>query len=108
MLPTILAFAGDRRPSAALGANLFGPPRASARSAVAVRPGGIRLDRDGYSVIVDARLPFRETTRPAFPGIAAPNREAPEVTADRLTAIVDTWSYLIEHNRVWNDALLKR
>jgi Arylsulfatase A and related enzymes len=38
MLPHVLALVGDRRPSAALGSDLFGPPRNGMRSAMAVAP----------------------------------------------------------------------
>ncbi|MBI3492236.1 MAG: LTA synthase family protein, partial [Acidobacteria bacterium] len=107
MMPTILAIVGDDRPSATLGSNLLGSPRASTRMAVAVRPGGLRCDRDGYAVVVDARTPNRAETRVAFPGLFGPTSPPPaDVNAGRLTDWITTWSYLIEHNRVWNDAWL--
>src|SRR5204862_2807322 len=40
LMPTILAMLGDHRPSAAVGSNLFGPPRSSRWSALAIRQGG--------------------------------------------------------------------
>jgi len=105
MLPTILALVGDDRPTAAVGSNLLGPARRAPAWAMAIRPGGLRFDRDGYSAFVDARLPDAEQIRPAFP--AAARGEAPNLpTAAQLTAWVDDWSYLIEHDRVWNPALL--
>jgi hypothetical protein len=68
MLPTILALVGDHRPTAALGGDLFGPPRNGSRTAFAVQPGGLRFDRDGYSVMVDARTqPRRHTGRVSGP-----------------------------------------
>jgi hypothetical protein len=107
MLPTILAIVGDDRPSAALGGNLLGAPRASARSAVAVRPGGLRFDRDGYSLVVDARTPNRAQARVAFPGLFPPAASAPpDVSATRLTDWIAAWSFLVERDRVWNETLL--
>ncbi|MBZ5560632.1 MAG: sulfatase-like hydrolase/transferase [Acidobacteriia bacterium] len=107
MAPTILAMVGDDRPSAALGSDLFGAPRTGARTAVAVRPGGLRFDREGYSVIVDARTPNHTERRVAFPGLFPPAAPiAPDVSAAQLTDWVTTWSYLIERNRVWNDQWL--
>ena len=109
MLPTILAMVGDDRPTAAVGADLFGPARTFARAALAIRPGGVRFDRGGYSAFVDARMPNGEEIRPSFaPDHAARSGGAALPTAAQLMEWVDTWSYLIEHDRVWNRALLRR
>ena len=109
MLPTILAMVGDDRPTAAVGADLFGPPRTSGRTALAIRPGGVRFDRGGYSAFVDARTPNGEEIRPSFSGERVPRSgDAPLPTAAQLMEWVDTWSYLIEHDRIWNPALLHR
>jgi sulfatase-like protein len=118
IMPTILAMVGDDRPTAAVGADLFGPARTPERSVLAIRPGGVRFDRAGYSAFVDARTPNGEDIRRspfAFDhpdsgvGIAqsATPREDPP-SAAQLLEWVDTWSYLIEHDRVWNPALLRR
>jgi arylsulfatase A-like enzyme len=105
MLPTILALVGDDRPTAAVGSNLLGAARRTPPWALAIRPGGVRFDRGGYSAFVDARVPRAGQIRPAFP--AGPRAAAPDLpTAAQLTAWVDDWSYLIEQNRVWNPALL--
>ena len=105
MLPTILALLGDDRPTAAVGSNLLGPARRAPPWAMAVRPGGLRFDRGGYSVFVDARLPNAGQVRPSFP--TGSRGEAPDLpSAAQITAWVNDWSYLIEHNRVWNPALL--
>lgn len=108
MLPTILALVGDTRPSAALGGNLLGPARTGVRTALAVRPGGVRLDRGGLSVMVDARTPNLPLVRPAFPILAGATLTRPGDTAHtrRVMDWVNSWSYLIENNRVWNDGLL--
>jgi hypothetical protein len=106
MLPTVLALVGDRRPSAALGSDLFGPPRNGKRMALAVRPGGLRLDRDGASMLVDARTPNVAIHRVAFPGVMAAASSSPPGSATMLTDVVADWSYLIERNRVWSPSFL--
>jgi arylsulfatase A-like enzyme len=107
MLPTVLAFVGDRRPSAALGSDLFGPPRNGTRMALAVRPGGLRLDRDGTSMLVDARTPNLAINRAAFPGVMPVAASSlPPASAASLTDVVADWSYLIERNRVWSPSFL--
>lgn len=106
MLPTLLAMVGDTRPTASLGSDLFGERRV-APSVFAIRPGGLRFDRGGYSAMVDARLPNREEIRPSLTA----SRRLPHVdlpTAEQLTAWADDWSYLVEHDRVWDPGLLDR
>ena len=110
MLPTVMRLVGDERPSAALGADLLGDPRNGIRSAFAIRSGGLRFDRDGYSTMVDARVPNVAFTRVPFPQWLPPG-PAPDdrpASATRQTNWANDWSYLIEHNRVWNDTLLAR
>jgi arylsulfatase A-like enzyme len=106
MLPTILAMVGDNRPTAAVGADLFGAPRSALRSALAIRPGGVRFDRGGYAAFVDARTPNGEEIRPSFQ-IAA-HDTAPLPDAAQLIEWVNTWSYLVERDRVWSPALLRK
>jgi len=108
MLPTILGLVGDDRPSAALGRDLFGAPRRALPAALAVRPGGLRFDRGGYAIMVDARAPNLATRFVPFPGVLAPGAPdmVAEVDAVRLTDWVTAWSYLIEKNRVWNASFL--
>jgi hypothetical protein len=117
VLPTILAMVGDDRPTAAVGTDLFGAPRSAPRSALAIRPGGLRFDRGGYSVFVDARTPNGEEIRPglhtadAAPGALDSHSRMPDSalpTAAQLAAWVNTWSYLVEHDRIWNPALLRK
>ena len=106
MLPTVLALVGDRRPSAALGSDLFGPARNGIRSAMAVRPGGVRLDREGTSILVDARTPTLAINRVSFPGVMPATASAVPLSAASLTDLVADWSYLIERNRVWSPSFL--
>jgi len=114
VLPTMLAMVGDDRPTAAVGTDLFGAPRSAPRSVLAIRPGGLRFDRGGYSVFVDARTPNGEEIRPGLHAAdsalaadsAVPDSALP--TAAQLAAWVNTWSYLVEHDRIWNPALLRK
>jgi hypothetical protein len=109
LLPTVMAMVGDVRPSAALGSDLFGPPRGTARQAFAIRPGGLRFDRGGYSIVVDLRAPNLVTTRVLFPHPLPPSGPPPaDIDALRMTGWANDWSYVVEKNRVWNDSLLGR
>jgi len=110
VLPTILAMVGDDRPTAAVGTDLFGAPRSSPRSVLAIRPGGVRFDRGGYSVFVDARTPNGEEIRPGLHGaVSAPSAaDAALPSAAQLAGWVKTWSYLVEHDRIWDPALLRK
>jgi len=101
---------GDRRPTASLGRDLFGPARRAPAAAVVVRPGGLRIDRDRYRLIVDREHPNAPIIEPAFPGAGVP-ATVPAGTfavdeAPLLLQNVLTLSWLLEHDRIWNDALL--
>ena len=110
MMPTVLAMVGDDRPTASLGSDLLGPSRTDVRTALAIRAGGVRLDREGESAIVDARTPNLLLTRVAFPTPTLTPTPTPTLTPTltprRLLDWVDEWSYLIEQNRVWSDQLI--
>jgi phosphoglycerol transferase MdoB-like AlkP superfamily enzyme len=112
MLPTILSLVDDRRPTASLGSDLFGVARGAGRNAVAIRPGGLRYDTPGDSLVIDARAPNVGEHGIAFPLLEAHVLEAPVLGArfgvKELTDLVNDWSYLIERNRVWSDALIAR
>ncbi len=75
-----------------------------------MRPGGLRFDRDGYAIMVDARTPNIAVSRVAFPRLMPPGPSPLPVggSASQLTDWVTDWSSLIEHDRVWSDALLGR
>jgi hypothetical protein len=122
VMPTILAMVGDDRPTAAVGSDLFGAPRSSPRSVLAIRPGGVRFDRGGYSVFVDARMPNGEEIRRGLHAAdstpsAADSASAESAsgiphsalpTAAQLVGWINTWSYLVEHDRIWDPALLRK
>jgi arylsulfatase A-like enzyme len=107
LMPTILALAGDHRPTAAMGADLFGPLPPEKRFAVAVREDGFRLDRNGWSLFVNAADPAeyfvhrsfedRERTRVSDPGGPFTAQDARD-----LHAAMQAWSWFIEQDRVWS------
>ena len=108
MQPSLLAMVGDARPTASLGRDLFGGSRSREPFALAVRAGGIRLDRRGESVVVDARMPNVATVRVPFPALLpADERQSAAAGADVLVDWVNDWSYLIERNRVWAPRLIQ-
>lgn len=111
VMPTILALAGDRRPTAAMGADLFAPLPPGKRVAVSVREDGYRLDRGDGSLFVSAADPAAYFVRHSFshdylarksePGGPFTARDARD-----LHAGIQAWSWLIEQNRVWSPAIL--
>jgi len=108
LMPTLLALAGDTGPQAGPGADLFAAIPPEARTAVAVRPDGFRLDRGGRTLFVpaaDAREAWREASfaRPQFE--RPPAAEAAEPgEADRLVRVVNYWTYLLEQDRLQRPA----
>jgi hypothetical protein len=105
MMPTLLAMVGDERATASLGSDLLGSARTDVRSALAIRAGGVRLDRDGKSFIVDARTPNILLTRVGF-STPTPSL-TPSLTPSQLLDWVNDWSYLVERDRVWSDQLIR-
>lgn len=113
LLPTLLDLIGDRGPIAAMGTNLFADVPPERRSALSNSGWGYRLDRDGWTLIVERLRPDRvftvrsfEPTASARAGLAG----SPFTAADarRLWQSQNTWSWLIEHDRVWRASLLER
>ncbi len=107
IMPTVLAFAGDRGATAAMGADLFGPLPPEKRRAVAVREDGYRLDRDGWSLYVSAADPASYFAHRSFPDgelTTTSDPGSPFTAQDALDlhAAVQGWSWLIEQNRVWS------
>lgn len=88
LMPTLMALIGDRRPTATVGSDLLGPPRAGHATAVSVRPGGVRLEEERRTILVDRRSPNAGTD------------------GATLYARVQAFSYLIEQDRLWDPALL--
>jgi len=105
-MPTVLRLAGDARPTAAMGGDLLAPIPGSGRSAIAVRAAGYRLDRAGWSLFVAAGDPGRWFARRSFQdgrftGVSEPGGPFTEADARRLHESVQTWSWLVEQDRVW-------
>ena len=101
--PTLLALAGDERPTAALGRDLLARDGARPARAVAVRPGGVRLDEGGTTVLVDRRHVHGAWRSRAF---SAQPQPAHSVDGPALVRHARTWGSLIENDRVWDPALL--
>lgn len=106
IMPTVLALAGDRRPSSAMGVSLLAPVPAAQRQAIAVRDDGYRLDRDGWSLYVSAADPgdyFVHRSFQAGPRTRASDPGSPFAAADarELHAAIHAWSWVIEENRAW-------
>lgn len=110
LMPTLLDIVGDRAPTVSMGTNLFADIPVAQRTAVAISGQGYRLDRDGWSLLVRRDHPEIFWTRPAFAPIAnvRAGLEGSPFTAGevrRLWEDINTWSYLIENNRVWRERL---
>ncbi len=110
LMPTLLALAGDRSPTAAMGADLLAPLPTEQRMAVAVREEGYRIDRAGWSLFVSAADPTDYFVHRAFQ--SAPRSRASDVggpfaatDARALHSAAHTWSWLIEQNRVWPEVV---
>ena len=106
LMPTVLALAGDRRPTAAMGADLFGALPAEKRFAVAVREDGFRVDRNGWSLFVNAADPADYFVQRSFvdgerPKASEPGGPFTAQDARDLHAALQAWSWLIEQDRVW-------
>jgi arylsulfatase A-like enzyme len=104
VLPTILGFIGDRRPTAALGRDLFDPNGRPTRHAFAVRNGGTRYD-DGSSIMLKRNDPALAKVVRLFPG--APEAPMPDRQhAEDIALAARLWSYLLETNRAWSPTFL--
>src|SRR5258708_11959179 len=105
-MPTLLDLAGDRGPTSSMGTNLFADIPPVQRTATAISGQGYRLDRDGWSLFVRRDHPEVCWTMPSLAPIASvrPGLAGSPFTPDdarRLWENINTWSSLIEHNRVW-------
>lgn len=107
IMPTILTMIGNRQPTSVMGMDLFAGIPADKRASVAIRPGGIRLDRENHTLYVDANDPARFWQTKSFsqwnflspPG---PTRPSDSLNARHLHDAVNYWSWLVENNRVWS------
>jgi len=107
--PTLLALVGDKRPTASLGRNLLEKSDNVEPFAFAIRPGGVRFDRNGYSFILDHKSPNSIITQPAFPALKPSQNKMQDRDKlnTQLKQINSVFSYLLENNRLWNPELLK-
>lgn len=104
-LPTIMNWLGDTSAVATLGRDIFDTTRASAREAVAINSRGYRLDRGGYTLMVDSSDPKIFGAWKSFTGESptlVPLSETPFAADDpaRLHERIAYWTYLVDNNRV--------
>ncbi|MFI5232995.1 MAG: LTA synthase family protein [Gemmatimonadales bacterium] len=110
LLPTVLDWIGDHGVYSSPGQDLFAPIPESQRRAVSINSRGYRLDRAGFTLLVDSHDPAIHYAYKSFPAgepqllPLAQTPFAPDEPA-RLTAEIRYWSQLVEQNRVWNDSL---
>jgi hypothetical protein len=108
LLPTVLNWIGDRGAYSSPGQDLFAPIPESQRSAVSINSRGYRLDRGGFTLLVDSHDPAIHYAYKSFPEgepqllPLAQTPFAPDAP-ERLTREIQYWSQLVEQNRVWTD-----
>ncbi|MGV3707454.1 MAG: LTA synthase family protein [Gemmatimonas sp.] len=105
LLPTILSWLGDTTAVTTLGRDLFDTTAVARREAVAINGRGYRIDRGGFTLLVDRDNPdnhfaWRSFSAPDAPPI--PLTETPFATDEpqRLTRRIRYWAQLIETNRI--------
>lgn len=86
-------------PRLLLGRTLFAPDLEK-KQAVSVRPAGVRLDINHQSYTLDRNHPTQYLSIPSF--CIAPTSKRSPVSESELLNIVDTWSYLVNENKVFN------
>jgi phosphoglycerol transferase MdoB-like AlkP superfamily enzyme len=113
LLPTVLAWIGDRGTYSSAGQDLFAPIPESQRRAVSINSRGFRLDQGGYTLLVDSHDPAIHYAYRSFP------RDEPQLVPlaqtpfapdepERLTKEIGYWSQLVEQDRIWSDSLATR
>lgn len=113
LLPTVLDWIGDRGVYSSPGQDLFAPIPESQRSAVSINSRGYRLDRGGFTLLVDSHDPSIHYAYKSFPRgepQLLPLEQTP-FSADepaKLTAEIRYWSQLVEQDRVWSDSIARR
>lgn len=110
--PTLLDLAGDHGPVTSMGTNLFADIPAAGRTAVSISGRGFRLDRDGWSLFVmrdHADSVWTKRSWTSLDDLQAGTADSPFTSDDarRLREGINTWSWLIERNRVWRSDLLR-
>jgi arylsulfatase A-like enzyme len=103
IMPTVMALAGDDRPTAALGRDLLARDPLRPVRAVAVRPGGLRIDENGSTTLMDRRHLHGGMRTRAF---STERQPMDAMTGSTLARHVETWSRVIEEDRVWNPKFL--
>ncbi len=111
LTPTVLDLVGDHRATASLGTDLFVSIPPERRTALSISGEGYRLDRNGWSLFVRREQPDAIFTKLAFAPIASfhPGVSGSPFTADdarRLWENMNTWSFILEQNRLWRPAVL--
>jgi phosphoglycerol transferase MdoB-like AlkP superfamily enzyme len=103
IMPTILYLSGDTSPRVTLGRNLLDDDFDETEAfSIAVRPSGVRIDKGGFTYIVDRRHPSQFIKLPAFEGLMhLIDGARVDMSPQDVLKIADSWSYLIEENRVW-------
>jgi arylsulfatase A-like enzyme len=105
LLPTIMSWLGDSTPVTTLGRDLFDTVGVERREAVAINGRGYRIDRGGYTLLVDRDNPANHF---AWRSFSAPDaRPIPLVETpfaadepEQLTRRIRYWAQLIETNRI--------
>jgi arylsulfatase A-like enzyme len=113
LLPTVLAWIGDRGAYSSPGQDMFAPVPESQRSAVSINSRGYRLDRGGFTLLVDSHDPAIHYAYESFPAgepHLLPLAQTPFAPDEpqRLTAEIRYWSQLVEQDRVWSESIARR
>ena len=105
LFPTISSWFGDTAATATMGRDLFDTTRVADRQAVSINSRGYRLDRGGFTLMVDSKDPrvfgaWRSFTgeQPAVLPLSSTPFASDEAT--RLHDAIQYWSSLVDANRV--------
>ena len=98
---TLLNLTGGNCNWVGFGQNLLKSP--DNNYAIAIRPAGVRLDCDGYSYLLSRSEPTKYQIKQAFPDLEPAIEPMPPLTPEELFNLVDTWAYLIDNNRAFDD-----
>lgn len=106
LMPTVLRWVGDNGATAGMGMDLLDATLDSVRTAVAVNSRGYRMDRNGYTLMVDSR-----DSRVSYQWKAFSERDAVPIekgpfeggAAEKLSGMIRYWSQLVEADRVYRE-----